>query len=307
MSRILVTGGAGFIGNHVVRVLLREKYSVRVLDNLSTGHKSDLPSKVEFIKADLREREKLQEALEGCEAVIHMAANIVVPWSVLHPQECFENNLFAAVGMLEEMRVSGVRKLIFSSSAAVYGEPEKVPIHEEDSKNPVSPYGGSKLAFENILKSYYYSYGIESVSLRYFNAYGPLERHEPETHVIPIFIKAALNGDSLKVTGKVNQMRDFVHVEDIARAHVDALQSYGLRSYNIGSGRGVTLEELITTLGEIIPRDLKVVKVPPRPGDPHVLIANVDRIKHELGWESKISLGEGLKETVNWFQRSGIL
>ncbi|MEI6221314.1 MAG: UDP-glucose 4-epimerase GalE [bacterium] len=304
MKKILVTGGAGFIGSHVVRALLNHSYEVTVFDNLSGGYRDAVPEGVRFIEGDVINKDDLERALIGHDAVVNMAGLISVPESVVKPMEYFSVNTMGGLVLLEAMKNVGVTTLVFSSTAAVYGNPKSVPIHEDAIKLPTSPYGASKLAFEHFMSAYCANFGMNAVALRYFNAYGPDERHQPETHAIPRFIDAILHNRPITITGSSEQVRDFVFVRDIAEAHVMALSLQGFNYFNLGSGDGVSLDELVTTLGEVAGVSVAVEHAPARPGDPEKLIADAEKIRKTLGWEPKVSLQDGLRETVEYFKRA---
>lgn len=303
MKNVLVTGGAGFIGYHVTKALLKTGYTVTVIDNLSTGYQDIIDPRIHFIKGDITHPDILEKALKNQDAVIHMAGLIVVPESVTQPLSYFHTNMYGGLILLEAMRKNKVKKIIFSSSAAVYGNPQTVPIDENDLKTPLSPYGATKLAFEAFLSSYAQSYGMDCIALRYFNAYGPFERHKPETHAIPLFIKAILNQQPITITGSIKQIRDYVYVEDIARAHVEALTLSEYQALNLGSGKGVSLEELVQTLEVVFKKKIPIQQAPPRPGDTEKLIAKIDKIQQTLGWHPVVALNEGLTKTVAYFKK----
>jgi len=302
--KILVTGGAGFIGSSITRLLIQNNFEVIVYDNLSKGHEDAIDPKAEFVNGDIRNKESLEKALNGVDAIIHAAGFIVVPESVEKPELYFDNNLKGAVTVLEAMRSTKVNKIIFSSSAAVYGNPKSIPIKEEDPTFPTSPYGADKLAFEAYLAAYHNAYNIETISLRYFNAYGQGERHIPETHVIPNYISAIIKDQPIPLTGSIEQVRDFVYIDDIARAHIEALKLDGHQILNLGSGSGVKLAKLIETLEKVSGKKIKINRKPPRPGDPKELIADISKIKKLLNWEPKVGLEEGLKRTYEYIQRN---
>jgi len=298
---ILVTGGAGYIGSVVVEELLKNDHSVVVLDNLSKGHRSSVDPKARFVKGDLHERSLLDETFKenGIEAVIHMAASSLVGESVRYPEKYHENNVVAGRVLLEAMSQAGVRRLVFSSTAAVYGEPERQPIVETDTLQPTNPYGETKLEFEGDLERYRSGHGINFASLRYFNAAGASkncgEMHDPETHLVPIVLNAALGkipnveifGDDYP-TRDGTCVRDYIHVLDLARAHVLALDILDSRSeiYNLGcGGSGYTVREVIDAASEVTGLTIPEKLGARRPGDPAVLIASSAKIKSELGWE----------------------
>jgi UDP-glucose 4-epimerase len=298
--RVLVTGGAGYIGSVVVEELLRDGHDVVAYDNLSKGHRESVAPGAAFVRADLLDAQVLRDTLEShrVEAVIHMAASSLVGESVSKPAQYYHNNVTAGFALLDAMRSSGVGRLVFSSTAAVYGEPAKQPIEEGDPTSPTNPYGETKLAFERALHWHEGAYGVRHASLRYFNAAGATrrcgEQHDPETHLIPIVLQAAVGrrahveiyGDDYP-TRDGTCVRDYVHVVDLARAHVLALGLLDERSavYNLGcGGDGYTVKEVIDAAREVTGRDIAVRAGPRRAGDPAVLVASSEKIKKELGW-----------------------
>jgi UDP-glucose 4-epimerase len=299
--RVLVTGGAGYIGSVVTEELLNDGHEVVVYDSLYKGHRGAVDTRAKFVKGDLADVERVVDALQEheVESVIHMAADSLVGESVQNPAKYYQNNVVQGLKLLEAMRDSDVKKLVFSSTAATYGEPEKQPIEEADPTNPTNPYGESKLAFERTLRWYENAYGIRYASLRYFNAAGATKQfgewHDPETHLIPLVLQAAnatrpdvqIFGDDYP-TRDGTCVRDYVHVIDLARAHILALHILDERSaiYNLGcGGDGYTVKEVIDTAREVTGREIKTQVTPRRAGDPAVLIASSDKIKRELGWE----------------------
>src|SRR4051812_16422407 len=283
--RVLVTGGAGYIGSVVVEELLRDRHEVVVYDSLVKGHRGSIPADVDFVHADLLDQQQLTAALQNVEAVVHMAAHSLVGESVEHPDKYYRNNVVAGLSLLDAMCEAKVKRLVFSSTAAVYGEPEKQPIEEMDATNPTNPYGQTKLTFERALRWYESAYGIRYVSLRYFNAAGATERcgelHDPETHLIPLVLQAALGrrpqvemfGEDYP-TREGTCVRDYIHVTDLARAHVLALKILDGRSaiYNLGcGGDGYTVREVIDVAREVTKREIPVKVAPRRSGDPAVL------------------------------------
>ena len=298
--RVLVTGGAGYIGSVVVEELLNDGHHVVVYDNLAKGHRASVPPNAKFIQNDLLETQHLTGALREnqIEAVIHMAAESLVGESVAQPEKYYRTNVIGGLSLLSAMREAEVKRLVFSSTAAVYGEPEKQPIEETDGTNPTNPYGETKLAFERALRWHEQAHEIRCASLRYFNAAGATERcgewHDPETHLIPLVLQAAsgarpevgIFGDDYP-TRDGTCVRDYIHVIDLARAHVLALKILDERSaiYNLGcGGDGYTVRDVINTAAEVTGRAIATKIVARRAGDPAVLIASSDRIKAELGW-----------------------
>ena len=300
--RILVTGGAGYIGSAVVEILLQRGYHVVVYDNLSKGHADLVPPGTLLVTADLLDTASLTRALREhrIDAVVHMAAFSVVGESVHDPARYYQNNVHASLVLLDAMRDVGIARFVLSSTAAVYGEPAKQPIEEQDPTAPTNPYGETKLALERALSWYGHAYGLASISLRYFNAAGATpragERHDPETHLIPIVLQAAAGtrraatifGDDYP-TRDGTCVRDYIHVLDLAEAHVLALEALRpgdpLRIYNLGcGGDGYTVREVIDVATRVTGRHVPVEVGPRRPGDPAVLIASSDRIIRDLAW-----------------------
>ena len=299
--KILVTGGAGYIGSVVTEELIKAGHEVVVYDNLSYGHRAAVQSPAELVAADLLDGETLRRVLRkhAIEAVMHMAAYALVGESVTHPAKYYQNNLVAGLSLLNAMNECGVKRLVFSSTCATYGEPERVPIEESAPNHPTNPYGESKLAFERALRWYEGAYGLRYAALRYFNAAGATERcgewHSPETHLIPLVLQAAsgtrehvqIFGDDYP-TRDGTCVRDYIHIVDLARAHILALGILGERSaiYNLGcGGDGYTVREVIDTAREVTGREIAVRVAPRRAGDPAVLIASSAKIRSELGWQ----------------------
>lgn len=316
---ILVTGGAGYIGSVLTEELVKDGHSVTVYDNLSKGHADAVIAGAEFVEADLLETEKLTEIFrqKEIEAVIHMAASSLVGESVQKPAKYYHNNVTAGLSLLEAMRAADVKRLVFSSTAAVYGEPQKQPVEESDPTAPTNPYGETKLAFENILKWFENAYHLRFASLRYFNAAGASEkcgeRHNPETHLIPIILQAATGErEYVEVFGEDYPtsdgtcVRDYIHVIDLARAHILALDILGERSaiYNLGcGGNGYSVKEVIGAARAVTGREIKVNYGNRRAGDPAVLIASSEKIKRELGWQpQRQDLQEIISSAWNWMQ-----
>jgi UDP-glucose 4-epimerase len=300
--RILVTGGAGYIGSVVTEVLLDGGHEVVVVDDLSKGHRSAVDPRAAFVRGDVGDREVVTEVLRahGVEAVVHMAASSLVGESVLDPHQYFRNNVVAGNALLGAMLDCRVKRIVFSSTAAVYGEPEKVPIEEDGPTAPSNPYGESKLQFERALAWYDRAYGLRYASLRYFNAAGATERcgewHDPETHLIPIVLQAAAGRRAhVTVFGRDYAtpdgtcVRDYLHVADLAAAHVLALEALDTRSriYNLGNGDGHSVREVIEAARKATERPIATVDGDRRAGDPAVLVASSERIRAELGWRAR--------------------
>jgi UDP-glucose 4-epimerase len=322
--RVAVTGGAGYIGSVVAEVLLRERHDVLVLDNLSKGHRDAVPESADFRQIDLMDGDAVAAALRqfNCEAVIHMAADSLVAESVAEPAKYYRNNVGGGLSLLTAMREAGVARLVFSSTAAVYGEPAKQPIEEDDLTQPTNPYGETKLAFERALRWYAAAYGLSSISLRYFNAAGATakngERHSPETHLIPLVLQAAAGRrPSVSVFGTDYAtrdgtcVRDYIHVEDLAQAHVLSLSATATpgicRAYNLGcGGDGYSVREVIDAAATIAGRPVPVVVGPRRDGDPAVLVASSDLICRDLGWRPRHQQLEPIIESAwRWMSSRG--
>ena len=317
--KILVTGGAGYIGSVVNEELLNGGHEVVVFDNLVKGHSAAVDPRAKFVQADLMDNDALRRALKEnqIEAVIHMAAYSLVGESVEQPAKYYENNVVAGLKLIDAMRECGVLKLVFSSTAATYGEPEQQPIEETNPTSPTNPYGESKLAFERALHWYQNAYNLRYASLRYFNAAGASrqfgEQHDPETHLIPLVLQAA-NGTRTDVqifgddypTRDGTCVRDYIHVIDLARAHILALDILNERSaiYNLGcGGDGYTVKELMDTAQQVTGREITTRVVPRRAGDPAALIASSEKIKRELGWSPKFQDLKLIIQTAwDWLQ-----
>ena len=301
MMRVLVTGGAGYIGSVVTEELVRDGHLAVVYDSLYKGHREAVVPGAKLVQADLMDGETLRRTLRenAIEAVIHMAADSLVGESVQNPAKYYRNNVLAGLSLLDAMLEAGVKRIVFSSTAATYGEPLKQPVEETDPTNPTNPYGESKLAFERALKWYDVAYGLRYASLRYFNAAGATahcgESHDPETHLIPIVLQAAAGArEAVEVYGDDYPtrdgtcVRDYIHVLDLARAHILSLGALaeGSRIYNLGcGGDGYSVREVIETACAVTGREINVRVGPRRPGDPAVLIASSEKISRELGWQ----------------------
>lgn len=303
-EKIVITGGAGFIGSHVVQLFCDTGYDVYVIDDLSFGFEKFIDPRSHFVKARIQDEKILDKVLPGSSAVIHLAASSIIKLSFDSPSEYFENNIIGGVKLLESMRKNGIKKIIFSSSAAVYGEPKKIPISENDEKHPSNPYGASKLAFEHILEAYYRSFGLESVSLRYFNVYGPRDEQIPQTRAIPIWIKSILLGKPVPLYWEGKQKRDYIYVSDAAEAHLKAIELSGIHFINIGSGCTVVMKDLLKLLEELTEKRVLVKKMGERFGDPQLLVTDIDLAKRLLKWKPKVSLEDGLKKTIKYYKDS---
>ncbi len=322
---VLVTGGAGYIGSHTVRALVDEGYSVVVYDDLSRGHREHVWG-VPLVVGRVEDEEAVGKLFRShrFEAVIHFAGESLVGESMKDPAKYFSRNVVGGLTLLSAMKDAGVCRIVFSSSAGVYGEPEDVPITEDAPLRPLSPYGESKAFMEKALDWHFKAYGLRSVSLRYFNAAGASfqgdlgEDHDPETHLIPLVIRAALSGKPITVFGDdyptpdKTAVRDYVHVVDLAKGHVQALRALDggveVERINLGTGKGFSVMEIIKTVESVSGRKVPYVVGPRRGGDPAVLVASYDRAKSVLGWEPTCSSIREIVETAwNWHANGGKL
>lgn len=317
---VVVTGAAGYVGSVCAEVLVKRGHKVIALDNLVEGHRQAIPPEAVFWECDLAERRQLDQLFASLpiDAVMHFAAEALVEKSVREPSTFYVANVACGVHLLDVMVRRGVKKLIFSSTAAVYGEPQQTPIPEEHPKAPINPYGRSKLVFEEILEQYRAYTGLQHVSLRYFNAAGAShergENHRTETHLIPRLLEVALgkrkqievNGDDYP-TPDGTCIRDYVHVLDIAEAHVLALaqiERYAGQAYNVGNNRGYSVQEVLGAARRVTRHPIPAVVMPRRPGDPALLVASSDKIRRELGWQPRFSSLESILESAwAWQER----
>ena len=319
---VLVIGGAGYIGSHAARALKRAGHEVIIFDNLSTGYEL-LAAGFEFVKGDVLDRTALDRVLVRTDAIMHFAAHAYVGESVTNPRKYFHNNVEGGLSLLNGALDAGVKKIIFSSTCAVYGEPAKVPIEENTVRQPVNPYGVSKLVFEQMLEAYDRAYGFRYASLRYFNAAGADESgeigelHDPETHLIPLALKAAAgSGPELQVFGSDYPtpdgtcIRDYIHVNDLASAHVKALDHLAAGkdsvALNVGTGTGYSVQQVISAVeeatGKRVPRKIG----PRRAGDPPALVANSAKAQALFQWKATRGLKEIVATAWNWMQRQGV-
>ena len=319
---VLVVGGAGYIGSHMVKALAERDCRVWILDNLSTGHRG-LVSGGEFIQGDLGDAALLESIFGSHEidAVMHFAACALVGESVSDPLKYYRNNVSRTVELLQAMQRHQVRRFIFSSSAAVYGEPERQPINEDAPQKPTNPYGASKASVERMLADCDRAFGLKSISLRYFNAAGADpsaligERHDPETHLIPLVLQAALGQlESVNILGDDYDtpdgtcVRDYVHVNDLAAAHLLALEALmdgaGSDVFNLGNNRGHSVLEVIQTARRVTGRNIPALRAPRRPGDPPSLVADSAKARSQLGWKPRFEdIGDMVQTAWNWHQK----
>ncbi len=315
--KILVVGGAGYIGSICSELLLDERYDVTILDNLTEGDRRAIDPRAKFIEGDLADREQTAETLRQLrpDAVMHFAANALVGESMRNPSKYFRNNIGNGVNLLDAMIDADCRRFVFSSTCATFGLPDRVPIDETFPQRPINPYGESKLAFEKILRWYDQIHSLKFVSLRYFNAAGASEKfgedHRTETHLIPNVLKVALGKKShVEIFGTDYEtpdgtcIRDYIHILDLSRAHILALSAPKSAFYNLGTGGGSSVREVIDACRKIIGAKIPAEDKPRRPGDPARLIASSERIKRELGWEPQFqNLGAIIESAWKWHQR----
>ena len=321
MSTILITGGAGYIGCHAVKELLRQGHQAIVYDNLQTGHRKATQS-TRFVEGDLADSKKLRETFQSSSinSVMHFAADCQVGEYVENPLKYFNNNVKNSLLLVEMMMDFDVKKIVFSSSAAVYGEPTKIPIPEEHPCLPLNPYGETKWIFEKILQGLHEARKLDFISLRYFNAAGAHpdgeigEDHSPETHLIPISILSTMNGRPIPIFGTDYEtpdgtcIRDYIHVTDLARAHLlalERLESGGPSGiYNMGNGNGYSVKEVIETVREVTGMKVDTIESPRRSGDPARLVASSAKIKRELGWNPEYPhLGTIVDTAWQWHRK----
>jgi len=316
---IFVTGGAGYIGSHTVRLLAEAGHRVRVYDNLSEGHAAAVPAGSLF-EGDLADEKRLVEGLlDGFDCVMHFAAHCSVGESMEKPEKYYGNNVVGSLRLLLAMRKTGVKRIVFSSSAATYGNPVKTPIPEDHPTEPINAYGQTKLDFEHALKYYAGAYGIGYAALRYFNAAGAApdakigEDHDPETHLVPIVLEVALGRrDAVAIFGTDYPtpdgtcIRDYIHVYDLAQAHIlamEAIEPGKGRVYNLGNGAGYSVREVIETARRVTGHRLPVKEGPRRAGDPPTLVASSEKIMRELGWKPRFPDLQAIVETAwRWHQ-----
>jgi UDP-glucose 4-epimerase len=317
--RVLVTGGAGYVGSVSAELLLERGHEVTVYDSLATGHRAAVPAGAEFVQASLGDRAEIDRTLRGrrIEAVLHCAARALVGESVADPGLYYRENVAGGVALLDALRDAVVDRLVFSSSAAVYGAPTSTPIEETAELRPVNPYGESKRAFEGALHWYGEAHGLRSFALRYFNAAGASaalgEDHTPETHLIPNMLAGATGGPPLTIHGTDYPtpdgtcVRDYIHVRDLAEAHLSALEATaaapaGLEVCNLGSGSGFSVRHVLHTAEQVLGQRLAHDYGPRRPGDPPVLVASIERAREILGWQPTASLEEIIASAWRWRQ-----
>jgi UDP-glucose 4-epimerase len=324
MKKILVTGGAGYVGSHAVKELQREHFPCLVLDNLVYGHR-DFVKDAELIVGNTGDAKLLEEVFSGNDitAVMHFAAYAYVGESVTDPGKYYQNNVASTLNLLQAMVKAKVNKMIFSSTCATYGHPQEIPITEEHPQSPINPYGASKLMVERMLRDFEQAYGLRSIAFRYFNAAGADpegeigEWHEPETHLIPLVLDVATGRrEFVQIYGTDygtpdgTCIRDYIHVTDIAQAHLLGLKKLVAGSssdvFNLGNGNGFSVREVIQIAEKVTGRKIRVVETSRRPGDPAVLVGSSDKVGRILGWVPRFARMEGILQTAwQWHQRLG--
>jgi UDP-glucose 4-epimerase len=328
--KILVTGGAGYIGGTVAVNLLQAGHSVVIYDNLCHGHRSMLPPAATFVEGDLADCDLLQKTLAAgsFDGVMHFAALIEAGESMKKPEVYFRSNSVGTLNLLDAMLATGVKRVVFSSTAALYGEPKFTPIPEDAPLRPTNAYGESKLLVEQMLRWFYQAHGFSYASLRYFNVAGAIpgrgEAHEPESHIIPLILDVALGRrESIKIFGQDyptpdgTAIRDYIHVQDLARAHLLALSALTGKPepqrliYNIGNGVGFSVRQIVDAVARVTGKPIQVVEEPRRAGDPAVLIASSEKITAELGWKAEYTQIDSIIESAwDWhqerYQRTGV-
>ena len=321
---ILVTGGAGYIGSHCVLALLKEGFAVHIFDNFSTGHKETVETlkkygTLTYSEGDLQNKTDIKKVFENnkIDAVVHFAAFSQVGESVKNPQKYYQNNVCGTLNLLEAMLENDVKKIVFSSTAATYGEPVYTPIDENHPQLPINPYGQTKLMIERIMDNYDKAYGLKSVRLRYFNVAGADsegrigEWHTPETHLVPNILKSSFgDGKTFEMYGDDYDtkdgtcVRDYINVEDLAQAHILALKYLNnggeTNFFNLGTQEGTTVQEVFDVCEQVIGKSIPVKKMPRREGDPAILVADNTKAKNELGWEPKNSFEHSVKTAYEW-------
>lgn len=301
--KTLVTGGAGFIGSNLVKQLLADGHSVTALDNLSSGYRSNLSpiTDVRFIEGDIRDEEAVAEAIKNCEVVFHLAASVGNKRSMDHPLLDADINVMGTIKVLEAARKAGVRKIVASSSAGIFGELKTLPIKEDHPVEPDTPYGSSKLCMEKECLAYGKLYEIEAVCLRYFNVYGPNQRFDAYGNVIPIFVFKMLRGEPLTIFGDGEQTRDFINVRDVVQANIKAAMAHGVSgAFNTGSGGRITINKLVDLLKNASGLEPLVEYCAPRPGDVRDSLADITAARTAYDFNPSVILKDGLAEYMAW-------
>jgi UDP-glucose 4-epimerase len=299
--RALVTGGAGFIGSNVVGLLLGEGNEAVVLDDISSGYEENLYDEAGFVRGDVTDRDVVDSAMSGCEVVFHLAASVGNTRSIDDPARDSQVNAIGTVNVLESARAHGIRRVVFSSSAGIFGELKTLPIREDHPQDPDSPYGVSKLAAEKMCLVYNKLYGMSNVCLRYFNVYGLRQRYDAYGNVIPIFAERILRGSEVAIFGDGEQTRDFVNVADVARANYLAGTTDGVRGvFNLGSGSRITINDLARMMAELSGTTPRIIHGAPRPGDVRDSLADIGAAAEAFGFRPSVALEDGLRVYLDW-------
>lgn len=301
--KVLVTGGAGFIGSNLIKQLCNDGHAVTALDNLLTGYRSNLDPfpQVRFIEGDIRDEKKIADAMKGVEVVFHLASSVGNKRSIEQPLDDAEINVMGTLKVLEAARRERVRKIVASSSAGIFGELKTLPIREDHPVEPDTPYGSTKLCMEKLCLAYAKLYDLEAVCLRYFNVYGPNQRFDAYGNVIPIFAFKILRGDKITIFDDGEQTRDFVNVRDVVQANIGAAMSHGVSgAFNIGSGTRITINNLVRRLKNASGAPVEVEYKPPRPGDVRDSLADIGAARAAFGFTPQVALDDGLGEYLAW-------
>jgi nucleoside-diphosphate-sugar epimerase len=303
--KCLVTGGAGFIGSNLIRLLIDRGHSVVVLDNLSSGYKENLAGfKIDLFElGDIRDRKSVDKVMNGVNTVFHLAASVGNKKSIEDPLFDASCNILGLINVLESMRAHSVKNIVFSSSAGIFGEPKYQPLDEAHPCEPDSPYGASKLGGEKLVLSYAKLHGFRSVALRYFNVFGPNQRFDAYGNVIPIFVSRALKGQNLHIYGDGSQTRDFIHVNDIAKINVLAGESKDISgTFNLGTGKSISINDLAKAVNELTGSKIKIQHESPRLGDVAHCTASIEKLKNSFLYTPSTNFQENLGEYINWMK-----
>jgi UDP-glucose 4-epimerase len=302
-ARVLVTGGAGFIGSHTAERFARDGSAVRILDNLSSGQRGNCAADWTRLERDVRDAAAVDEAVAGCDTVVHLAAFTSVPESFERHEDCFRTNVLGTIHVLDACVRHGVEKLVFASSSAVYGAEPDAPKREAECPDPISPYGVSKLEGEHLLGAWHETRGLATAALRFFNVYGPRQAADSDyAAAVPIFTERGLRDESLTVYGDGKQTRDIVFVADVAEAIFRAARGDAGGVFNVGTGREISVVELADTIAGLTGGPAEHVFAPTRAGDVRSSTADVSQIEKELGWQPSFTLEQGLSATIDWYR-----
>jgi len=308
MTHYLVTGGAGFIGSHLVHTLLDQGADVRVLDNFSTGKRENLSSlagRLEVLEGDVQDRAVVEKAVRDVDIVFHQAAFVSVPESMQKPQTCFDVNVMATVALFDVARAAGVQRVVVASSAAVYGESDALPLKETTQTQSLSPYAASKRTIEIYAQLYTRAFGLDVVALRYFNVYGPRQRPDSMyAAAVPIFVRRLLDGKPVTIFGDGSQTRDLINIRDVVRANLIAAEHPNApgQVFNVCTGQETRILDLLEVLFDLFPDVQQPIFIDPRPGDIYRSVGSAEFIAQTLGFRAEVTLEEGLKETVAWMK-----